>query len=1071
MRPIELRMSAFGAYAGVQTLKLDELGDKGLYLITGDTGAGKTTIFDAIAFALFGEASGENRDAKMFRSKYASLDTATFVELIFEYRGQQYRVKRNPEYERLKKRGSGTKKEDADAELILPDGKVVTGVTKVTKAVQKILGVNYDQFRQIAMIAQGDFLKLLLAKTETRKEILSKIFDTGRFDELQEKLKEEEKQAKERFKRLNDKISDELKRVAVTKDSTYFVQWRGNRTTEQAVALIEAIIAEDTATTERLAEDIKELDDKLESLTKQEEQARQRAKLETDLTACNTAVTRLQNTLVTLQATYERAQSALPEAERLGVEITTQSNQLKQYDELESLKTTRATLEGKQRLEQSNVSRLQARVKELMAQLERERAEVATLGDAGAKLAELQSQWDKLNDKKNALSSLKALWSTACTLQSDAEQAQKAHKKAKEAYETAQSELTARKAEQEQLRGAGEALLTLKHEQEEVAERGTALQRLQKDLRQIAETQKKLGNAQQTFVQVQADAENKTAVFNQLNRLFLRGQAGILATRLTEGEPCPVCGSVHHPAPAQVAQEVPTEDELNTAKEASESAQQSAQNASEAAGAIKAHLEADVKALQKNAAQWLEDTSLDGMNKRIGAALTECRAEFVRLKNAISNAKSQDKRKKEIDKLVPEHEKEVERLRGQEQEKAQKLATVEADAKAKREEVERQCVDLLPECEWEKLENALSVAQRTCSNLQHTVQSQLDAEEARKQRKETLEGAIPTHEQSKERAQNELNAAGQRLTALQTELAGNQTQIDRLVLPFQSRARAESYIRALQSKKNQLEGAEQTARDALQRKKDELNGKLGEREAIQSQLNKAPIIDLSAVLERKQALSEKERTYRDQKSILEGNIRTNQHCLSNIQQTSEQAISAEKRLQMISSLSNTANGKINAKSKIKLETYVQLDYFDRILRRANLRLRIMSNEQYDLERQDTGAGLELNVIDHYNGTKRSVKTLSGGESFMASLSLALGLSDEVQANAGGIQLDTMFVDEGFGSLDKETLNQAVNALNAVSQGSNRLVGIISHVAELQGRIERQIIVTKHGSAGSAAVIR
>ena len=189
MRPIKLTMSAFGPYAGKTVLELDKLGASGLYLITGDTGAGKTTIFDAIAFALYGQPSGDNRETGMFRSQYADAATPTFAELVFAYRGETYTVRRNPEYDRLKTRGEGTTTEKADAELVYPDGRVITKVKEVDRAIAEIMGIDRNQFSQIAMIAQGDFLKLLLASTDERKKIFQKLFNTQSFSRLQKSLK------------------------------------------------------------------------------------------------------------------------------------------------------------------------------------------------------------------------------------------------------------------------------------------------------------------------------------------------------------------------------------------------------------------------------------------------------------------------------------------------------------------------------------------------------------------------------------------------------------------------------------------------------------------------------------------------------------------------------------------------------------------------------------------------------------------------------------------------------------------------------------------------------------------
>ena len=234
-------------------------------------------------------------------------------------------------------------------------------------------------------------------------------------------------------------------------------------------------------------------------------------------------------------------------------------------------------------------------------------------------------------------------------------------------------------------------------------------------------------------------------------------------------------------------------------------------------------------------------------------------------------------------------------------------------------------------------------------------------------------------------------------------------------------------------------------------------------------------VDVQAVLAAQAEADQQKAAWQAQKNEIGDRLAVNGPILENLRPQISKMEETEKRLQCVQALSDTANGRLSGKEKIMLETYIQMTFFDRIIRRANVRLMVMSGGQYELKRRVNAennrsqAGLELDVIDHYNGSERSVKTLSGGESFKASLALALGLSDEIQSSAGGIRLDTMFVDEGFGSLDEESLEQAVNALVGLTQG-NRLVGIISHVSELKNRIDKQIVVTKEKSGGSKAEI-
>jgi DNA repair protein SbcC/Rad50 len=272
-----------------------------------------------------------------------------------------------------------------------------------------------------------------------------------------------------------------------------------------------------------------------------------------------------------------------------------------------------------------------------------------------------------------------------------------------------------------------------------------------------------------------------------------------------------------------------------------------------------------------------------------------------------------------------------------------------------------------------------------------------------------------------------------------------------------------------------MKRAHDQAQSDLQKSKENISGYESSIKSLKSQLSSGCALDKDEELEKKTDIENKKGEDDAKSKAIHTRIETNTQALTNIRAKSDSLSELEKRYTWMKSLSNTANGNISGKEKIMLETYIQMTYFERIIDRANTRLMTMSGGQYELKRRREAennrsqSGLDLDVIDHYNGTERSVKTLSGGESFKASLSLALGLSDEIQASAGGVKLDTMFVDEGFGSLDEESLDQAMRALSGLADG-NRLVGIISHVGELKNRIDKQIIVTKDKSGGSRATI-
>ena len=294
-------------------------------------------------------------------------------------------------------------------------------------------------------------------------------------------------------------------------------------------------------------------------------------------------------------------------------------------------------------------------------------------------------------------------------------------------------------------------------------------------------------------------------------------------------------------------------------------------------------------------------------------------------------------------------------------------------------------------------------------------------------------------------------------------------------LSYPSEAEANQALQKLREKKQAWEKDIQETQKAHDECEKNLAALKGTLEGYQKTLQGMEKVDVQAVLAAQAEADQQKAAWQAQKNEIGGRLAVNGPILENLRPQISQMEETEKRLQCVQALSDTANGRLSGKEKIMLETYIQMTFFDRIIRRANVRLMVMSGGQYELKRRVNAennrsqAGLELDVIDHYNGSERSVKTLSGGESFKASLALALGLSDEIQSSAGGIRLDTMFVDEGFGSLDEESLEQAVNALVGLTQG-NRLVGIISHVSELKNRIDKQIVVTKEKSGGSKAEI-
>lgn len=911
MRPLTLTMSAFGPYAGVTKVPFDELGEQGLYLITGDTGAGKTFLFDAIVFAMYGEASGNARESSMFRSKYAEADAETYVTLRFLYHGNEYEITRKPEYLRPAKRGEGMTLNRAEAVMTYPDGYVVTGSRDVTAAVVSLLGITRSQFTQIAMIAQGDFLRMLYARTEDRSAIFREIFHTKAYAVLQDKLRAESG-------KLRAQCEEYAKSIAQYREG---ILWEEERipepeniaTTEQLLDELDAVMAWQNKRMEELTCDIQKTDDTLEQINRMIGMTQTRQTMQDELHRAEEEIVRLRPLLEPLRESMQKLQKQKDEMEALKVQMLSEEEKLPAYEETEQLK----------------------------AELERAGAELSKQNNVlKEKTEELQQMQDKYNSDKKRMGEI-----------GDVE---------------VQLEQLGRQIEQTEQKAARyQKLLELFEE----------TKRLKQDV----------DDKQKIYRTVCEEQQEKKQVYEHLQQRYLDEQAGVLSAQLADGMPCPVCGSLTHPNPAAPRGDAPEKETVEQAKAEWEKSNQNMQETSAAAGRANGALESAVQTFnERMEAEEMEAEEAE-IEELLRHRLTQENSKRDKLSERLEEVRQLHGEKIRISSRTEQSEQSIAAA----QQQCKEAEVVIADLKVKTELTESKLKDryaaLLYETKAEatgKIEekrNILVQYERELKQAENTYQEQYDAYKNALQKKETLTVQLAQ---------------------------GEQTQ------PAEE----------LAEKKNQLSSYRQSKQDA----------------------------------------------YRD----IAHRYETNREMGISIRKQSSQLIEAEARWSTIDELSATVNGRLSGKDKIMLETYVQMQYFDRIIQRANTRFMVMSAGQYELKRSAQAdnlkkqSGLELDVIDHYNGTERSVKTLSGGEAFLASLSLALGLSDEVQSVSGGIALDTMFVDEGFGSLDETALGQAVHALTSLTEG-NRLVGIISHVSELQERIDRKVVVTKDAAAGSS----
>lgn len=913
MRPIRIEMSAFGPYAGKQTVEMDRLGTSGIYLITGDTGAGKTTIFDAIVFALYGTASSDRRSGDMLRSRYAEPDTPTEVKLVFAYRNKEYEIRRNPTYQRPKLRGEGMTQENASAELRLPGGEILTRTGEVDEKIREILGMTRDQFMQIAMIAQGDFLKLLLAKTEERRKIFSSIFRTGRYARLEDRLKQDARQARKTYDDLVREIGFEQERARIPEGTD-----RSGLRDEEYLQVIEKFRDE---AGKRLEEGEKKqalLRGELDTLAARILAAEEQEKRKKTLEETRERWADLQAAAEQRMKELEAARSREPEAKEKEARLHVEQDRLEQYDRLEELKQQKTEAEKKQASDEAARKKLEEARKVLTQQIRDCRQKVKEKEALAGKAAALSGEKERLRSQGAEYNELKTL------------------------------------------------------------------------LESCEEASEKWSRAAATYQAACGKEQEFGESYRRQHRAFLDDQAGILAAELAENQPCPVCGSLHHPSPAMKTDDAPTRETVEQSQKRWEESKTAMDEAGRKAAALRGTRDSSLQHMEEKA---------KGLNMP---------TEPATLKETLME--------------------EQKRFRLKWKEVTESLAASEAAAEAK----------VVLEEKLEKLQK-----------------KQEEDEEA--YRKLELESA---------RLQEQIE-----------NLAANYSELKE-TLPYPDRESARKAASLLDREIREIREAVQSAEENEKAAAGRIQEAEGRMDELQKQIREGESAEsmTSAELQENQK-QKKEEQLRLQAEAKEDNLiwETNSAAAGNIRKLSGEREQAARKYSMLQNLADTANGNLSGKQRIQLETYVQQQLFDRILVRANTRFRVMSGGQYDLVRRkeyqkNQQSGLDMDVVDHYNGTTRSVSTLSGGESFMASLSLALGLSDEIQESAGGVQLDALFVDEGFGSLDEETLDQAMKAIQTLAEDGGRIVGIISHVTELQNRIDRQLLVRKMKSGGSTATI-
>ncbi len=1048
MKPLKITMSAFSSYAGVTEIDFEKVGH-GLFLITGDTGAGKTTIFDAVSFALYGETSSDSRDGTMMRSQYAGEGEETWVELVFSDRGKVYSIRRSPAYQRISKRRNKDGERTittvpAKASLYLPDGSEYPGrLSDVNEKIREIVGVDRNQFAQIAMIAQGEYMKLLHASSKERKEIFSRIFNTGIYWKIQQKLKDRNNELYIRLKDNETLCLHELSQVAVPDAGTgQAQQWQeisGKLETksDEILDLLKEITEESRRQERGAAEKSEALIEKTAVLT-------QRLKLVKEqnrrLDECEAAGRMLRS-----------LEERIPERDRLAVKLKNAGR----AEPLRPLIKNCESDEAELALTDEKTGKLKQELQALKEPLEQsEKLSRERRRELAGKCPSLEVAIGHLEEAMPSYGLLDEKMEEERKARSEADRLGRELLEAEELL--MQNKDTAKELEKEaeELEKAPLSLMEVRGQEEALKLRLDDLRRLKSGLLQLEELKNNAVHNKELVISAQCAFDEAEAEYGRKNRLFISVQAGIMASELEEGLPCPVCGSLHHPKKAVLTAEDVTEGQVEEARQRREKADRFLRKAAEESQKCLVRTEEKEQQVREQEKKLFEE------DRSAGAGVHEPkeRGERVRLEIETCLAGA-----RELSAAVMKFETDVRAL----EENRSRLAGLGS----RKEELENRLRELRPglsEAEI-RLRQIHLEAEQLKNQLLWSSRGEAERELAR------LNAEKAGLEQAAEEA--EKNAAGLKSTFTQKEAYFSSGQERRSSLKKKvdaGRKRWETELWAAGF------CSEEEFRDALLLEEDR-ERLAAELEHFNNELLRARTIyqqrredtkgqertEEASILEDLEGLTAAKNEASRASGLLSARRTRNEAAYGSLKKLMEARRKLKMEKQQVETLYTTADGKVAGAAKIDFQTYIQRQYFRRMIYAANKRLCVMTDNQLLLQCRDMETlgmkgevGLDLDVYSMSTDRTRDVKTLSGGESFMAALAMALGMADVIQNTEGRVSIDAMFVDEGFGSLDEASRTKAIRILKELA-GDRRLVGIISHVTELKEQIDRKLLVKKN----------
>ena len=993
MMPISLTLSAFGPYPDTITIDFESFQEDGLFLITGPTGSGKTMIFDAMIFALYGKTSGQIRQTDSLRCDHALNEIPTFVEFSFSLHQQNYTIKRNPKYYL---EGKKTPKQPS-ALLILPDGKMVEGIKEVNQKMISLLGVDDQQFKQICMIAQGEFTKLIMASSDEREKVLRELFHSETYQKLEEKLKVHLKTYQDKYDLLLNKRKDLMQELQVEDHQEYL-----------------------SKQTKLIASQQKEYDD----LKKDLDQKKQQLQLY-----------RLQNQrLIQLKDLKQQFQD-LKKQENDYQELNKTVDTLKKAQETNYLYISYIKQQKKLQTLKLNQEDFLKQLKKLEKDYQEKKVQADFLDYKQQTKEKLQNQIQETKQLINQIYQYQNDYQNLQTLKQQYRMLDEEHKlflKKKEKFENGLQRDQERIQSEQQVQSKYELI---KQQYVRLNEQKVKVHQLSDYYDQILKLNENKSDLQEEYTVVEKQVDHEKMQYNQMEKLYFRKQAGIFALQLKEDQPCPICGSLHHPHPAQIEKEDITKEKLD--QQAKKVKQQE-------------HRLQDI--LQKILLSNQKKEMLVKQTKQLSSELNiqEEISKEIFIKELDHLSKDEKRMKKEYLELQDEL-KYIQKLKKSVALSLKDMSTYESKELKQAQSLENIQVQI------HQLSGTLNDSLRQYEIGEVNKNYQQVQKEYRQ-----LSLEIETIQQDYEKVKNKYLEIKTKISSLNQQIIQEQEIYDELDNKYHTALDAfinEEEFLNLKTQINQISILEKKYQDYLISLKS-LNEQII---SLENEVKDSTYVDLSSLSETIKEVNQQLREKNDDLEKLKIDYSLKEKMIKDIQKINQQLEKDEDTYQRYLDLYNLASGKNNA--RVSIERYVLATYFENMLIYANVIMKQLSQGRYQLLRKDDAGkgrsqqGLELDVFDQESGNIRSIKTLSGGESFKAALSLALGLSRMVQDYAGGIELNTLFIDEGFGSLDSQSLDQAMNCLMELHH-ENKLIGIISHVSDLKDRIERQLVVER-----------